>query len=333
MRFVKLTLTALIGATLAAPAAAKPRHAPPPPVPEVLASFDQSAGESPEDVYLDPWGNTYVVLSLSGEVRKIAADGTQSTYAQLPIGTPFEFCSGFYSLAGPITFDLFGNMFISVGACGPVNRGVWRVPPGGGTPIQVVQLPDDSFPNGNVLMGGKLYVADSNLATIWEINPYSSAAEGNAAEVWAQSPLIERNVAGAGFPGANGIQRFRRSFYVAATDKATIVEFPILRDGTSGSPSVYAETGVGCDDMAFDFFGNLYCASFFDTVLRIDKHGDVETVLEGGDLDGPTSVAFGRTWDDFLEIYVTNGSFPGFSAKNTPTLMRYRVGVPGAIPY
>ena len=59
----------------------------------------------------------------------------------------------------------------------------------------------------------------------------------------------------------------------------------------------------------------------------------VETVLEGGDLDGPTSVAFGRTWDDFLEIYVTNGSFPGFSAKNTPTLMRYRVGVPGAIPY
>jgi hypothetical protein len=76
--------------------------------------------------------------------------------------------------------------------------------------------------------------------------------------------------------------------------------------------------------------GNLYCASFFDKVLRVRPDGTSEVLIQGGTLDGPTSVVFGRNWDDFLDIYVTNAAFVGYSAQNKSSLERYRVGVFGA---
>jgi sugar lactone lactonase YvrE len=305
-----------------------------PPITKVrtVATFDQSLGESPEDINVDHLGNLYVSLSLKGEILKIAPDGTQTPYAQLPIGTPFAFCSGFYALLGPITFDLVGNLYASVGSCDPEHRGVFKVAPNGAV-TQLVKLPFESFPNGIALHNGQLYVADSNLALIWKIDPHSDLQSGAQAEVWATDPLISRKVPGQGFPGANGLQFHGGKAYVAATDRSTIVTIPVKPNGKAGKATLFATTPAGCDDFAFDIVGNLYCGSFFDQVIRVRPDGTSEAILTGGELDGPTSIAFGRTWDDFLDIYVTNGSFPGFSAQNKPSLQQYRVGIPGEILY
>ena len=294
-----------------------------------VATFDQSQGETPEDVYVDHDGNKFVSLAEKGEIRKIAPDGTQSHYATLPIGTPLTFCSGFYAISGPMTFDFVGNMFVSVASCEPEHRGVFKVAPDGEV-TQLVQLPFDSFPNGNLFLLGRLFVLDSNNATIYEVDPNGRADQGAQATVWATDPLISRKVPFQGLPGANGIQVFGDNIYVSNSDRSTLVKFPIKPNGKAGKASLFATTPAGIDDFAFDLFGNIYGASFFDQVIRVRPNGQSEVVLQGGSLDGPTSVAFGRTWGDFLDIYVTNGSFTGFSTKNQPSLERYHVSLPGA---
>lgn len=328
MRATFSAVAAVVGAVSLAPAAAQAAL---PPITKVstVATFDQSQLETPEDVYVDHQDNLYVSLAMNGEIRKIAPDGTQSTYATIPIGPQATFCSGFYAILGPITFDYVGNLYASVASCDPAGRGVWKVATDG-TVSQVVQLPFESFPNGIAYRYGKLYVADSNLALIWEVDPNASAANGDQADVWTSDPLISRRVEGQGFPGANGIQFFGDKAYVANSDRSTIVSIPIKHNGKAGKASLYATTQNGCDDFAFDLLGNLYCASFFDQVIRVRPSGLSEVVLEGGTLDGPTSVAFGRGWTDLVDMYVTSASFLGFSAKNSPKVERYRVGIPGA---
>lgn len=296
---------------------------------ETVASFVEANGEAPEDVYSDHEGNLFVSLALKGEVLRIDRDGTQSSYAQFPLGQQFSFCSGFYALLGPITFDLHGNLYASVGSCDPQYRGVWKVAKDG-TTTQLVQLPFESFPNGIVLHRNKLLVADSNLGLIWSVDPHDDVDHGAEADVWVSDPLLTRLTPGQGFPGANGIQIYGNTLYVAATDRSGIVKVPIKPNGRAGTPYHFVDTPVGCDDFAFDLFGSIYCASFFDQVLRIRPDGTQEVLISGGTLDGPTSVAFGRTWNDFLDIYVSNASFLGFSGKHTPSIERYRVGVIGA---
>src|SRR4029079_18036140 len=62
------------------------------PVLEVVATFDASMLETPESIAFDSRGNTFVSLGLTGEIRKIEQDGTQSTHAFLPIGAPLTPC-------------------------------------------------------------------------------------------------------------------------------------------------------------------------------------------------------------------------------------------------
>lgn len=290
---------------------------------EIVASFDQAAGETPEDVYVDHLGNKFVSLAEKGEIRKIDARGRQSTYATLPVGGPRgTFCSGFYGISGPITFDPLGNMYVSLASCTPSARGVWKVSPNR-TVTQLTTLPAGSFPNGILYRLGKLYIADSNLGLIWKMN-----ATGGTASVWVEDELLLRNP-GGGFTGANGLQYFGGEIYTAVTDKQTIVSIPLMPNGTAGEPQVYAETPVGIDDFAFDAFGNIYGASFFNQILRVKPNGQTDVVVEGGILDGPTSVAFGRTLGDFFDIYISNAAFTGFGATLKPNLARFRVGVPG----
>ncbi|MCU0657858.1 MAG: hypothetical protein MUF64_22130 [Polyangiaceae bacterium] len=302
-------------------------HLPPVTKVETVAVFDQSALETPEDVYVDLQGNRYVSLAMKGEVRRIAPDGQQSTYATLPLGPTGVFCSGFFAILGPITFDPQGNLYASVASCDPDNRGIWKVAPDG-EQTQLARLPFESFPNGIAYRLGKVYVADSNLSLIWRVDADDCESEG--AEVWVSDPLLSRKVAGQGFPGANGIQFFGDKLFTVNSDRATVVSIPFRWNGKAGKPSLYATTPVGCDDFAFDLVGNLYCASFFDQVIRVRPNGTSEVILQGGTLDGPTSIAFGRTWGDFLDIYVSSASFIGFSSQNAPKLERYRVGLPGA---
>jgi sugar lactone lactonase YvrE len=309
--------TLLVGSTASA------ANFPPASELEVVATFDQAAGETPEDVYVDYAGNKFVALAEKGEIRKIDAHGHQSTLATLPVGPRFTFCSGFYGIAGAMTGDILGNLYVSVASCDPASRGIWRVSPKGKVK-QLTTLPADSFPNGIVLHRNKLYIADSNLGLIWKM-----PVTGGTASVWVEDESLLRADPPGGFTGANGLQIFGGEMYTANTDRKTIVSIPIYPNGSAGQPQIYANTPVGVDDFAFDAFGNIYGASFFDQVIRIRPNGQSDVVVEVGVLEGPTSVAFGRTLGDFFDIYISSASFTGFSAKVAPNLTKFRVGVPG----
>lgn len=316
-----LTLALLPSAPLAA-------HPPDAGTVETLALFNAAALETPESLAMDRDGNVYITLALTGEVRKVAPDGTQSTHALIPIGPPGSICGVFLNGLTGITIDHFGNLYASAAACDPANRGVWKIAPDGSIEI-LATLPLTGLPNGIVLRRDQIYVADTILGVIWRL-----PAEGGTAEIWLDDPLIAPPAPGAG--GANGLQYFRGELYAANTGTGQIIAVPINPDGTAGTPRVHATLpgGVGCDDFALDFHGSLYCTTNpFNTVVRIDPDGTSEVLLTAADgLDGPTAAIFGRKGTDRFNLYITNGAFPGLTTTFQPSLMRLHLGVPGEPP-
>ena len=130
------------------------------------------------------------------------------------------------------------------------------------------------------------------------------------------------------------VSTVRREIFVANSSTGTIVAFPIRPDGSAGTARVHATLpgGQGCDEFAFDVRGSIYCTTDpFNTVVRLDPDGTTEILLTADDLlDGPTSVAFGRRGTNRKNLYITNAAFPMFTTTFRPSLMRVRLGVPGA---
>jgi sugar lactone lactonase YvrE len=324
--FLKRTV-ALALLALAAPAVllAHPPDAPGPV--ETLVSFDASQLETPESLVFDRDGNVYISLALTGEIRKITPDGTQSTFALIPIGAPLTPCGGFFAILGALTVDNHGNLYAAAAACDPANRGIWRISPDGQAEL-IANLPLEALPNGITLYHGRLYVADSSLSRVWVV-----PVEGGEATVWLQDPLLGAP-SGSPFPGANGIKVFRHELYVSNSGGGTIVAIPFLHGDAPGAPRIHAVLPApqGCDDFAFDVHGNLYCGTDpFRTLIRVAPDGSSEILLTAADgLDGPTAAAFGVRGNDRFNLYITNAAFPFFSETHQPSLMRIHLDAPGA---
>ncbi|HEX4954063.1 MAG TPA: hypothetical protein VF017_11790 [Thermoanaerobaculia bacterium] len=319
LRLAALAVTLLNPSSLAA-------HPPDAGTVETVALFNALALETPESIAEDRDGSFFISMALTGEIRRIAPDGTQSTHALLPIGPPLTPCHGLFGIMGALTLDRHGNLFVSVAACDPADRGVWKVAPDGTIEL-VANLPTTALPNGIALRRGQLYVADS-VGLIWTV-----PAAGGTAEVWSADPQLAP-APGAPFPGANGLQIFRGELYVSNSDQGTILAFPFRPDGSAAAPRVHAALpdDLGCDDFDFDVLGNLYCTTDpFNVLLRIRPNGSFETLLTAADgLDGPTAALFGRRGRDRFNLYLTNAAFPFFTTTFRPSLMRLHLALPGA---
>ena len=81
---------------------------------ETVALFDVSHFETPESLVFDHSGNMFVSLALAGEIRKIAPNGTQTVFAQLPIGPPLTFCGGFFNGVTGLEIDHQGTVYASL---------------------------------------------------------------------------------------------------------------------------------------------------------------------------------------------------------------------------
>jgi sugar lactone lactonase YvrE len=289
--------------------------------------FNPAAFEAPESVQFDRHGNAYVSLALTGEVRKIAPDGTQTTLAFLPIRPDVQPCGNSFGLPimGSIALDHQGNVYASVNSCDPAQLGVWKVTPAGAASL-VANLPQGAAPNGIAYKGGWLYVADTLLGQVWRIHSDGTGA----AEVWSNDSLLTPLFLPL-IPGPNGLQVFRGEVYVAVSDRGHVVAIPINDDGTAGAARVHA-SGVMLDDFAFDTKGNLYGTTDpFNTLVRVSPDGTQTVLLTAADgLDGPTSATFG-VGKNSKSLYVTNAAFPFFPGPDPrrPSLMRLEVGVPG----
>jgi len=295
---------------------------------ETVALFNASLLETPESIAIDHDNNKYVSLALTGEIRKIAPNGTQSTYVMLPLGAPpLTFCGPFFGGVVGITFDEHDNLYASLASCDPGSRGVWKIPRDGQPPARIAALSMQSLPNGIVHHRDWVYVADSVIGVIWRV-----ADTGGPAEIWAQRQELTQLP--NGLPGPNGLKLFEGELYVSNPSQGSVVAVRVRPDGTAGAARTHA-TGVFCDDFAFDVHGNLYCGTDpFNTVVRIAPNGTTETILtalEG--LDGPTAVLFGRR-DEGFDLYIANAAFPFFQVPppRTPSLLRLQLDVHGFQP-
>jgi sugar lactone lactonase YvrE len=291
---------------------------------ETVASFNASLFETPESIAIDRDNNKYVSLALTGEIRRIATDGAQSTLAMLPLGAPpLTVCGPFFAGLTGLTFDEHDNLYANLASCDPASRGVWKIPRGG-QPSRIAALPMASLPNGIVHHRDSIYVADSVLGAIWSV-----ADTGGTAEIWASGQALVQLP--NGLPGPNGLKLFEGEMYVSNPSQTTVVAIRVRPNGTAGEIRTHA-TNVFCDDFAFDVHGNLYCGTDpFDTVVRIAPEGSVETILTAADgLDGPTAILFGEKNEGF-DLFITNAAFPFFQVPppRLPSLLRLRLDIHG----
>jgi hypothetical protein len=172
---------------------------------ETVALFNASLLETPENLAIDHADNKYVSLALTGEVRKIAPDGAQSTFVTLPLGAPpLTFCGSFFAGLTGITFDEQDNLYANLASCDPAGRGVWKIPHDGQPPSRIAALSMQSLPNGIVHHRDSLYIADSVVGVIWRV-----ADTGGTPAIWATGQALAQIP--NGLPGPNGLKRSKAS--------------------------------------------------------------------------------------------------------------------------
>lgn len=288
---------------------------------ERLIDYDPDAGELPENVATNPFGFKFVSMPPRAEIRAIGPDNeTQSTFATFDVGEG----------NGVIGVEAlpFGTVFacvVSDGAADSDEQGIWRVSPRGERSL-VAPVEAERFPNDLIVHRGSLLVTDSVGGAVLRV-------DDGEADVWVEDPLLEGDgSSGSGFPvGANGIVESRDgTVYVANTELGHVVEIPVNRDGSAGTPEVFVadERLVSADGMGIDVKDDLYVAmNQRNTVARVTGNGSIETLATADDgLDNPSDVTFGAGRGERTDVFVTN--FALFSQED-PSFAKLDVGIPG----
>jgi sugar lactone lactonase YvrE len=144
------------------------------------------------------------------------------------------------------------------------------------------------------------------------------------------------------FPiGANRIAHQDGSVFVNNTEKALVIEIPVMPNGMAGTPSVPAQvTGVdpdfgppGLDGMALDVRGNIYVPVInHSRIVKIASDGssieDVATLADG--LGFPASLASWTGKGERRSLFATNYSLgpPIFAGPGLVKLTMEDPGMP-----
>jgi sugar lactone lactonase YvrE len=252
---------------------------------------------------LEPDGAVDVSFAKADQVARVTRGGKVQVLAQLPT-------TGSCPLLGfPVSAGIAraGDGAIYVVDCtGNADTGVWRIQPGR-APVQIAQLPANSFPNDMALddRTGELYIADSLLGVVWRIPARGSAS------IWASGPALQRT----SFFGANGIAVHDHAVWVSNSDQGTIVEIPIRADGSADTirPVVTGLAG-GVDNFTILGPDNTILAALDGSsqVVLIKPGTSPQPVLGAADgLSNPTDVAVRHH-----TLYVTSAAYITFSDPN-----------------
>ncbi len=299
---------------------------------KLVKAFDPTLAEFPEGIAIDKQGNIFVSLTVPGQVRRIAPDGSETTLHQFGPG----------AMPAGLAVDAPGNLYVCVIVLPPdptSDQGVWRISPAG----DVKRLPgSENVQFANALTfdhRGNLYVTTSYIFGSW---PPQGAIwripRGGAAEPW----LVDVELLGGlgvipDYPpiGANGISFRHNELYVANTDKGLIAHVPVLPDGSPGDPGlvVQDEQLFMIDGTALDVHGTIYAALVGqDRVVSVDPGTGTITELAGpdDDVDGPASLAFGTGKGKRKTLFFVNYVYPHEPDGNLkPGVLKMDVGVPG----
>jgi sugar lactone lactonase YvrE len=290
---------------------------------ELVTAFDPSQGELPESVTLDQDGNMFI--SVANTIRKRTPDGSMSVFGILPV-------PGAFALGVKVGHD--GCVYTASTSLDPAAPAtfVWRICESGHVE-QFAALDQTGAANDLAFDDeGNLFVTDPFLGQIWKVDP-----AGNSS-VWLQHPLLLGNPEDPALIirafGVDGVafDRGKRNLYVSNLDFGRILRVRVRCDGSAGVISIHADDPllVGADGIAFDKRGTLFVAvGAQDRVVAVTRRGSVESVSQGGVLDGPSSIAFGTRPGGERTMYVTSlallrafGLVPG---EAHPALVKSRV--------
>ncbi len=320
----------LAGMTFAAALALAPGHAGTSNS-QLVRTFDPSLGQLPESITTDGAGNIY--LSMGTTIGKVTPTGQLSTFASVPIAAG-SFVTG-------LKFGPDGDLYAGSAGFGPdpAVAFVWQISPDGLDVDAFATLDPHGFPNDLAFDdAGDLYVTDPFLGLIWKIG-----ADG-VPDVWLTDPLLEPDYAApyliAAAFGVDGIafDALKNNLYVGNLDRGTIIKIPVS-NGVAGVPAVYVQDYAllaGADGLAFDRDGTLYVAvNGQDRVVSISRTGVKTVVVQGGLLDAPSSLVFGRTPQTLTTLFVSSfainrvlGTQPGTPAPALVKLAVTGVGLP-----
>ncbi|KUN09699.1 hypothetical protein AQI95_03815 [Streptomyces yokosukanensis] len=293
------TAVLALGLVAAAPAAGQE---PPGDDAHVVAHFDPTLGQTPDNIALDRDGSADLTLAFARQVAHVDADGTTRILATLPDvpdpSTPLVHSAVVTGIAR--AHD--GTLYVGY-ATGTRKTGIWRLVPGE-EPEQITELPPTGFPNGLVLdeQRGVLYATDSVLGTVWRL-----PRQGGPATAWATGPALDPLPDPARGFGVNGVKIRRDTVWVSNSDRGTLLRIPVRADGSAGPVETRATGLAGIDDFAFLGPGTsvLATADTANSLELVGPDGATTTVLSARDgLSNPTAVAVsGRT------VYVANAAY------------------------
>ncbi|GHB66533.1 hypothetical protein GCM10010347_40870 [Streptomyces cirratus] len=305
-RLSRLALGTALALLLAAPAAAAPK--PPKSAdpqlslvdPRIVAHFDFGAGETPENIALEPDGSADLTLAIARQVVRVDRHGGKRVLTTLPdVADPRTPLLGVAVVSGIVrTHD--GTLYVGYNT-GTAESGIYRITPDRKV-SKLVDMPPSGFVNGLALDEhlGLIYAADSVLGTVWRI----SLDEEPEVTAWATGPALEPTT----FIGANGIKVRGHAVWVSNFDRGTLLRIPVSEDGSAGKTTTRATGLAGIDDFAFAGHGETVLAALNTTaselaLIRPDgTHRIALTKADG--LSGPTSVAVRHH-----KVFVTSGAF------------------------
>ncbi|MER8045288.1 hypothetical protein [Streptomyces sp. NPDC094032] len=269
--------------------------------PRVLTHFDFAAGQTPENIALEPDGAADVTLAFARQVARVDRHGGVRILGTLPeVQNPQTPNVGAAIVSG-IARAEDGTLYVNY-VTGTAETGVWRIAPDGSAPEQIAQLPADGFPNGLALDEdcGTLYTADSSLGTVWSV-----PVDGGEPTAWATGTALEGTAA---LPfGSNGLKLHDGAVWVSNTARGTLLRIPFGPDRTAGPVETRATGLTTIDDFAFTGHGDTVLAALntVDELALVRPDGTHKTVLTHADgLENPTSVAVHAK-----TVYVNSAAF------------------------
>ncbi|GAA0677236.1 hypothetical protein GCM10010193_33140 [Kitasatospora atroaurantiaca] len=286
--------------------------APPLSEPRIVKHFDLAAGQTPENIALEPDGSADLTFIGNRQIAHVTLDGEVHILATLPApatqATPIV---GYPAVAGIVRVPS-GTLYFTYSTGTSDLTGIWRLKPGG-TPERIVALPTEALLNGLALdeRHHVLYATDSAVGVVRRV-----PLNGEAPTVWATGSELERT----NFIGANGLKIHHGAVWVSNLDKGTLLRVPIRDDGSAGPIEVRTEDLVGIDD--FTFVGHtddiIAAVNFQQEVVYVTPDGAHTTVLAREDgVSNPTAVALcGDT------VYVTSAAF---TTMHDPNLLLARL--------
>jgi sugar lactone lactonase YvrE len=309
-RIVSLNLLSLAGVTTAIAASAPLSD------PTIIAHFDITALQQPENIKLEPDGSAVVTFNRARQVARVSTKGVVTILATLPAPS-----SG-TALATGIVRTKDGTLYVNYSA--GVLSSIWRIPPNGGQPSQFAALPDVAAPNGLAIdeSGSALYVTDSSKGAVWNISLRPGMA--GAVTLWAQGAQLQPTATSA--IASNGIKVHNGAVWVSNTAQGTLMSIPINEDGTAGTIATKATGLTAIDDFAFTRSGDVVAAqNFVSEVSIVHQDGTHVTVLTSSDgLSNPTSIAISGS-----TVYVASGAY---FTRVDPNLMVAHLGDERQVP-